>query len=214
MGVAMVAFMMDRDSGLPEDRACNTWHFGYTAATLTATVAANMANRIQQFYMNQTGGTPASISRMLSSELSGTGEVNVYDLADPQPRQPKHSEPLSVNFQPGPDALPGELAVCLSYKALALSGDNQARRRGRIFLGPLAYTVLAAGTNATVKEAVRDRIKVAASALLAQNNADQEWVVYSRVDGAGRAVIGGWIDNAFDTQRRRGSAATTRTLWP
>jgi len=47
-----------------------------------------------------------------------------------------------------------------------------------------------------------------------------KWAVYSpttdavdTIDNAFNDVLDGWVDNAFDTQRRRGPAATTRITW-
>lgn len=37
--------------------------------------------------------------------------------------------------------------------------------------------------------------------------------VYSRVDGLIRPITSGWVDNEFDTQRRRQRDATARTEW-
>jgi len=40
-----------------------------------------------------------------------------------------------------------------------------------------------------------------------------DWVVYSPTNGNTVNVDNGWVDNAFDTQRRRGLAVTARTNW-
>jgi hypothetical protein len=40
------------------------------------------------------------------------------------------------------------------------------------------------------------------------------WGVHSRKNNNINAVTNGWIDNEFDTQRRRRILATARTLWP
>jgi hypothetical protein len=39
------------------------------------------------------------------------------------------------------------------------------------------------------------------------------WVVWSEADQDAGSVFDGWIDNAFDTQRRRGVQASSRTTW-
>jgi len=38
--------------------------------------------------------------------------------------------------------------------------------------------------------------------------------VWSGVDATGRAVVRAWVDNEWDTQRRRGTTATERTEIP
>lgn len=92
----------------------------------------------------------------------------------------------------------------------------QARRRGRIYLGPFGQTVL--GTTAVTSDrplaAAVTAIANAATALAtATAGAVVPWVIYSPTNGSGAVVTDGWVDNAFDTQRRRGVAATSRTLW-
>ena len=39
------------------------------------------------------------------------------------------------------------------------------------------------------------------------------WVLWSRANNAMFNVVGGWVDNAFDTIRKRGNAPTARTTW-
>ena len=40
------------------------------------------------------------------------------------------------------------------------------------------------------------------------------WVQLSRVAANTHVVTNGWVDNAFDTQRRRGEEADQRLLFP
>jgi hypothetical protein len=50
--------------------------------------------------------------------------------------------------------------------------------------------------------------------LVAANGSDDlDWVVYSPTSAETYEVAGGFIDTAFDIQRRRGSAAASRTNW-
>jgi hypothetical protein len=52
-------------------------------------------------------------------------------------------------------------------------------------------------------------IKAAVNALAGNN----DWCVWSVADQIAVPVANGWIDNAFDVQRRRGVDYTSRTLW-
>jgi hypothetical protein len=45
------------------------------------------------------------------------------------------------------------------------------------------------------------------------NDTATNWAVYSRRDNAGYLVSNGWVDDAFDIQRRRGVSALVRSLW-
>lgn len=198
------------DSGLPEDVTVNTFHCG--AATMNQTEQDDWAQLLDDFYNDVFTGN--NVMGFLSSQISGDYTIKVYDLTDPEPRAPT-STYTGAWGGIGITAMPSEVSCCLSYQAAAISGVPQARRRGRLFIGPLAQTAQsgttvprpATGLIATLCETA-DSFRVAAVAL------GLPWVVHSRVLGTGANVTNGWVDNAFDTQRRRGEAATARTLWP
>jgi hypothetical protein len=42
---------------------------------------------------------------------------------------------------------------------------------------------------------------------------DWTWCLYSRKLDLMPEIVGGWVDNAWDIQRRRGYAATSRTTF-
>lgn len=130
--------------------------------------------------------------------------------------------------------LPSEVAVCCSYQGTPAPGVEQSRRRGRLFLGPLNQGASSTGPNGPRPSAeVRDALGAAYSRLTASVDAEVEAVVYSRpFPGRGPveridkpdlpalparpAVTVGidqiWVDDEFDTQRRRGLVRTGRTF--
>lgn len=133
-------------------------------------------------------------------------------------------------------ALPEEVAVVLTTRTgnyasqpverpdgsdtgLAVDRPRQ-RHSGRIFLGPLiAEAVQLGATNkARPDTAMRTAILDAAERLYDELSADgHKWSVWSRADAVFRDVEVVQVDDAFDTQRRRGvapSSRTTRTLNP
>jgi len=57
-----------------------------------------------------------------------------------------------------------------------------------------------------------DKLRGAATYLKGASDAaaDWTWVVYSTVDNAMYPVDNGWVDNSWDTQRRRGVKPTAR----
>lgn len=91
----------------------------------------------------------------------------------------------------------------------------RATKRGRIYLPPLNVGTLSkTATGVRVSGTVITDITVAASHLksaLAGHNAP--WEVWSKRIGIGSLVTSGWVDDAFDTQRRRGPAPNTKTTW-
>jgi hypothetical protein len=127
-------------------------------------------------------------------------------------------EPLIREYQNGSPAtaasLPSEVALCLSFYA----GRNLPRRRGRVYIGPLL--TMAAFTDSTTTGIVRPsdslRTAMTASAKTLQASAvtaGLRWCVLSQSDSNLKDITAGWVDNAFDTQRRRGEDASSRMTW-
>jgi hypothetical protein len=109
--------------------------------------------------------------------------------------------------------MPPEVAICLSYQAAKISGVPQARRRGRVFIGPLNTSAM--GTDGRPATAFINALVGAADALKDPAGApDWDWSTWSSFDPTVSTVIdNGWVDNEFDTQRRRGRKYTTRTTF-
>lgn len=84
---------------------------------------------------------------------------------------------------------------------------------GRLYFGPLIAEVvdLTASGEAVVAASVSSDLAAAATGLLADAPG---WSVWSRKLASVDPIIGGRIDNAFDTQRRRGVESTLRVSWP
>lgn len=205
---------INMDSALPEDDIMNTFHFKGEAGPSTATDTAAIATAVGAFY-NAIDGS------IFPNEVAATADFKTYDLSNAVPRVPVFEGTHSLTPS-GTTGIPTEAAICLSFEGSPVSGVNQARRRGRLFLGPLSTECVQIVGGKTVVEADRrGTIATAASALRAAAiAADLEWGVYSpseaAFDGdisAFTAVASGWVDNAFDTIRKRGTAPTVRTTW-
>ena len=139
--------------------------------------------------------------------------MKIYNLDDTKPRAPiyEQTDTDAISGLSG-TGFPNEVAACLSYHAAKLSGAIQARRRGRIYLGPLntsTGSITPTGDsrpNATFRAAVLSAAGYAALQLAA---AGATWAVYSPTANTAVKIDVFSIDDAFDTQRRRGMAATT-----
>lgn len=139
---------------------------------------------------------------------SGLVEFKLYDMSEPEPRRPVYETSRSYTPIANQQMLPHEVALCVSFQADPVSGVPQARRRGRIYLGPLAE---AASSNARPSTSVLNVVEAAAQRLLDESTLSVwKWQVYSRTGQTHATVTGGWIDNAWDTQRRRGNDPTAR----
>lgn len=210
---------LERDGAIPEDVIVNSWHFEGDDNTAFETdrarwddLAPGLTSRLVTFYQ--------SLGVGWAQTLSGNGEVKLYDFSDAKPRIPRYQEPFV--FTPGTSAQPGEVALCLSFSAAAEAGANPARRRGRVFLGPLSASstvVMTEGADARPPAAFRQSV-IDAALVMATGVADAaRLAIFSprtlalggTVDEAWNDAVNLWVDNAFDTQRRRGADATART---
>jgi hypothetical protein len=198
-----VLVTIPNDNGLPEDATTNTWSFELAADSAIQREA--YLDALQDFYESCAG--------LYSPEANVDAiTFKVYDRANAKPR-PVISQRTFDAGTSADDGLPGEVAVVLSFRSNFPAGSNRARRRGRIFLGPLALSWLD-NTGATVQMSAsfQDTLRDAASALLVASDLASGWTwdIWSEMDSVGYQVISGWVDNAFDTQRRRGREATSR----
>lgn len=203
-------------TALPEDVAVNTFHF--EAVDTGETVLGEILGRLAEFYNVTVAGIGDKLTTILSGELAITGtRLKIYDLSDPEPRPPIFDESLGISGTPTSTTnLPAEVALCTSYAASPEAGTVAARRRGRIYLGPFCATAsgTAHGTNpARPSTGVITGVVAATKRLCGENSSGIKWVVYSRANDDAVEVRRGWVDNAFDTQRRRGTAASSRTTW-
>jgi hypothetical protein len=193
------------DTLVPKDAVMNTWHVDCSGADIPAAITA-WNGALLNFYNN--------VSDVYSVIVAQNGWVHkVYDLGQPKPRAPVATFNWNIAVNPTGSELPHELAICMSYQGARVSGVPQARRRGRVFLGPIDTGGVTAALVATTMQAT---IKSAGAALLAasQSSSIFDWMVWSPTAGIGAVVTDGWIDNAVDVQRRRGIAATQRTVFP
>lgn len=192
------------DSNLPQDVSNNTFYFtGQGDAQDVGTIAVNL---LGAFY--------GEIESWLSNYLANRVDFKVYNAADPQPRTPVILDSLPITPGSFP-SLPEEVALCLSYHGEYVSGEPPSRYRGRIYTGPFAAGALDTSDNVSRPAgALVTALAGAGQTLMEASDADCTWAMYSETRGAFSTIVGGWVDNAWDTQRRRGHAPSARTVWP
>jgi hypothetical protein len=200
-------------SGLPQDRYVNTWWFARGGSTADRAAAANtISQRLGNFFNATDIGLPLPLCAYLSETAIDQArglEVRVYDTNESEPREPSTVVVPLVGFE-ATVALPSEVAVCLSYYSVR----NIPRHRGRIYFGPLNLNAMSTADgmgDPNVSQSLIDTLQSRASIL--SGYTDLPWVVCSLRDQALREITAGWVDNAFDTQRRRGATATRRESW-
>ena len=203
MALYKMQVVLKTDDGIAANYATNSLYADIVVETLTT--ATDIVVAIAASYN--------AVSTVLSSLLDTTGhEVKFYKLSDPSPRAPTWTLPFGITGL-GSSAGPTEVSAVVSFQAVKVSGLPQARRRGRIYLGPLINSLADAtgridATDLAYIANWGDLLLIASTA-----NADWTWAVYSPTDGTGVDVDNGWADNEFDTQRRRGRPATLRSTF-
>lgn len=216
MGLLRAEFTSYFSDDLPRDMDVNTVYFrdsgqdgilealGFVpsvAPDYNAT-ALNWATAVHDFFAN------ASIFQ------PGRGvKCKLYDMGATKPR------PVLGQGDVGPTAArqsgsPGNPKV--AFVVSFFGGRNLPRQRGRNYLGPLGAG--AAGSfspgSAERTQAINWCTRIAGLQLQVPNpgtNSDVDWVVYSPTSNSSHKVTDGWVDDEWDTVRKRGERATTRT---
>lgn len=232
MGIALAVVRLASTSGVPEDDSINDFVFE-VAGTIDSADADAIGTALAAFYntVHVVPNQDRAIAEFISTSVSraaNASEVLIYDITADLAGTP-HGSPLFLrSFTLGPEAtvpgnpipLPNEVSVVMSYNAdltdipeVVGNTRPRARRRGKVYLGPLnSYVIEEDGSgNAIVSPNVRD--VVAAAGTILKGAVGDGWRVWSRADATVRNVVAGHVDDAFDTQRRRGRVATARTTF-
>lgn len=197
----------------PKDNAINTFTFSPFVPDEEA--LDNIAGTLEDFY-NEVQLSGQSVASYLSSTIVRTTDachIEFWDIDGTPPRTPMHVVPFTLA---GPTVtnnnLPLEVALCSSFRAEYVSGEPAARRRGRVYVGPLTTGALTSGAGVPGTPSPTF-IETVAQATMGLASAFSPLHVWSRTDDMIRRVVAGWVDNEFDTQRRREHDATAREAW-
>ncbi len=196
-------------SGLAKDDVVNTsrWYWN-SSGNPTNTDWANLIGDLHTFYAACFASGP-----YLGATMTGTGSFKAYDSQATPPRVPVHTaSSLGTTISVGSSSLPREVALCVSWKGDYTSGVPHARQRGRWYLGCWSSGMVQ--NDGTVASAIVTQVANAAAALLTSASAHNfDLYIHSGLTPPNTQVTGGWVDNAFDTQRRRQQPATSRTTF-
>lgn len=218
MALARAQVIIPMATNLPQDVITNTLYFEGTGdSTDLVAQAENCTPLIQTFY-NAVYAPSGSAAQYVSWSQA---RVQWYDLAQPEPRVPIVMPMPITAVSPSQGSVPSEVAIVASFHAAQIPGGNPRRRRGRIYLGGWSAPALTpnATRGALVATATITAIVNAMESMQTTTAAlDNVWSVYSPTSSTVGPLFvpveGGWVDNAPDTQRRRGVESTARTTWP
>ena len=224
-------------SGIASDAIVNTFPIQAFPGWDPALLLIEVTNPIAQFYNKPAGGR---ISEYIGVEMSRAAlacSMKLYDVAPflggGAMGSPVATDAFGLGAGQAAQSHPGEVACVLTTRgsgwegALIEAPDGgdpgvaldrpRSRRSGRIFIGPLNINTVTVDANgharpsATFTDVVLDSAEATQGLL---NGFGHEWAVWSRVDANFSNITDVQVDNAFDTQRRRGVRATTRTTRP
>jgi hypothetical protein len=216
--LSLVQVTLDATNGINEDDVVNTFHFIGLGSALTVAEALLATNHLVDFYNTDHGGAGGQgVHHMIDTTISravGACRMRVYPADEPPLGFPVLSIVWTLGVSNAAGVLPREVSAVGTFHGVLTGDSSDARRRGRVYIGPIDQ-----GSNQQVAGQSRpDSVQMTALRLAMKKLADDpvaplNWTVYSRVGNSHAVVTGGWTDNAWDTQRRRGIDATAKTTW-
>lgn len=220
MGAVRVMFIGQGPSGLAIDRVVNTFHFWDAGARDPADVNACM-NAVETFYtgVGGVGAAPSTpVGDWLSPWVDRDAELRGYDMQEPgaghngEPPRTPTIRPIHLGGPTSQAGMPEEVACIITVHGAPPLGK---RRRGRIYIGPLvlgALTPATASTPGVPDSTFITNLTIAAKQLCDQVMTPLNWSIRSEKPQENYVpIVSGYVDNAFDTQRRRGPGPTQRT---
>lgn len=210
MGFYRVMFIGHGPSGLPEDHVVNTFHFATTDGGMDLN---DCMLAVRDFYtVPATSPAVANpVGAYLSPWVQRAAELRGYVMTETPPRTPTFLD-ITLAAPVTPSGLPEEVALCISYHGTPPPAITP-RKRGRIYIGPLCTAATQNATDTDPSRPGANFVGVLVNRSEALVNAAVGWAVHSTVDDEYTFITEGYIDNAFDTQRRRGPGATARTTF-
>lgn len=222
MTVAKAQVILPFKTGLPEDVVVNTWSFNAAGVDLSGVDALSIADALVTFY----GAIDVFLSNALSA-VANAAQVRVYDVTSSGPGAEDDvlgSPDLVLPFTltTAANGLPAEVAACLSFNGVLTDIPEEdgitrpaSRRRGRVYLGPIASGATDTDSSGRVLIAPAF-ITAALDAVVAMHDSLEAELtpimhsVYSPTENVSFNVVRYFMDNAFDTMRGRGVKRTTR----
>lgn len=231
MGSFLAVVTLKHVSGLVEDQVVNTFPFLSTAANPVPDADLNVAGvAVADFYNGVSATSGSTVANLIGSQISRAANavtikyynIDIADMGGAPHGSPIHQTNFTLGLaQGGETNLPSEVAIVLSYHADLTDLQQEAgatrpaaRARGRLYIGPLntlARSIDGVTNKAKVSTVAMNTLKDAGARLM--GTTDPNWGQWSRMNLLFREVTGGFVDDAFDTQRRRGEKASVRTTF-
>lgn len=185
----------------PADNQSNG--FAADAQGITTTDLDDWLTAIKDFYDDV-----LSVGALRSLAQNGH-IVKIYDVTLPAPNYPIYENTFNLGGAVGDIDMPLEVSLAISYKNTINNNVPRARRRGRIFISGWAETQ---NLNGRPAAGTPNGLATAYATYVAAVNAigSLDAGVWSRTDNVVYPIDEVWVDDEWDTVRRRGRKATSR----
>lgn len=203
-------------SGLPKDVSENTFSF-FSDLPSDPAIRTEVVNRLLAFYNSVHAPGTAAICTFISPIVQRAQcRIKLATINSETGLQSGLTEEraFALGTTPSGASLPLEVALVASFRGPTSGGSLPLQSRtGRVFIGPLTSSSQSAAVDPIPSSGLINAMLGASKALAEQSDTDAVWTIWSRKYEALSGVTTGWVDNEWDTQRRRGNEATSRSAW-
>lgn len=230
--VYRVTNRLEMKSGSAQDAAVNVHHvISQLDGPLGLTEMTEILTKFETFYKDSVGPyLSASVVRNANvhSLTIARLDTNEGGVADDTLTPPLLVRNYQITGTAPSTSLPPECAIAVSHRGMIEGAPEESgntrprsRRRGRFYVGPLANNAAITSSGSGVAEVAGGCInqllagfETLCESLAAESSPEERvsYGVYSPTGDTFYSVEQAHIDNAFDTIRRRGVAATSRTI--
>lgn len=218
MAIFQVRAILPQVTLLPRDNVINTW----TLIAEPGPALVSAYEKMISFYndTNTEGAFSGKVCEFIGSQISRVANRCSFEVREINVAAGTLGDVLDVHtWTLGAAAttatsLPSELAVCTSFSGPS-AGIPAASRRGRVFIGPINTAAIDnVSGEVYVNNLFRTVLAVSTKALQAALEEDDVLLaIWSRSQKHVTIATEGYVDNAWDIQRRRGVESTQRKLW-
>lgn len=215
---ALVTVTLPYKTGIPRDVAVTTWafqHDGFPGRLF------DIANAVIEWWNTPVSPSTEKVASYISPAVDRPNCVlEIYDITSLPSGPPVWRETFalaSAATSAGP--LPLEVALVNTVVGDGPVSVPIRRRRGRQYIGPFSADAIGAKDDNDLPRPASGLVNtmVAASFRLSAygdgSTPPFRWCVWSRKSDTLTEVKSGWVNNEWDTQRRRGADETARTTW-
>lgn len=234
--ISLATVTLPHVSGFSEDDVMNTWVIESPSSWAPSLDLGEVTIPLAGFYNWLSPGNHG-VGQKISASISRASlacRIRLYDITDhldgSNYGSPYAEDGFTLTANPSQSALPEEVALCMTLRANAWeaaaveapdgpdSGTAVDRPRqrlsGRVYLGPWTFDALGALTagrqrpHTALQQVILDSGERLVDQLLVGNHTLNVW---SRKNASVTPVTHLQVDDAWDTQRRRGADPLTRT---